>query len=68
MARLQYRTCIQLALGVGVVTAVCALCWVGATVELGKRAIVWLCGCQAGGGELAGQDEVEDPLDEDERG
>jgi hypothetical protein len=72
MARPQYRTCIQLALGLGLVAGISVLCAAGLVYELTWRAAGWLVGIRRGGdgADLAGAGE-EDPLDdqmEDERG
>jgi hypothetical protein len=68
MPRSQFRSCVQLALGLGLVAGISMLCAAGAFYELTWRAAGWLVGIRPGGGgaDLAGLGE-EDPL-EDERG
>jgi hypothetical protein len=67
MARLQYRSCLRLALGVGLLAGISVLCTVGALYELSWRAAGWLVGIRGGGGggaDLAGLGE-EDALEDD---
>jgi hypothetical protein len=68
MPRSQFRSCVQLALGLGLLTGISVLCAVGVFYELSWRAAGWLVGIRPGrgGADLAGLGE-EDPL-EDERG
>ena len=68
MPRSQLRSCVQLALGLGLLTGISMLCAVGVFYELSWRAAGWLVGIRRGGGgaDLAGVGE-DDPL-EDERG
>lgn len=69
MPRPPLRSCLRLALGLGLLAGISVLCTVGALYELSWRAAGWLVGIRrsGGGADLAGVGE-EDPLDEDERG